>query len=271
MLDGDDHARTAGAPANIDESLRPGEELLVWGGAHWAPHDGTIAVTTDRVIFATRGGQWDEHRLDPHATIKHAPGQVKITFENAYWGISRIDADKAKEIAATLAPGFVDRLFDGDAAMQQELRRRHEATTERRPALEPKISITLWGCTYLGGFYGLSAPRIRTALTFSPDAITISEQALLKKATAKTLYTVAKPRRSGVAIEGTAQMQQRLAATRIAALGVFALAAPKRTRTATSYVALTVAVGSGETGIVEVNDADPMTLQARLSPWLAEH
>jgi hypothetical protein len=62
---------------------------------------------------------------------------------------------------------------------------------------------------------------------------------------------------------------QRLSVTRIATLGVFSLAAPKRTRRGVSYI--TLSLDTGETGIFEVKDADPMKLRAQLSPWLAEH
>jgi hypothetical protein len=100
------------------------------------------------------------------------------------------------------------------------------------------------------------------SIAFNPRDIQV-------KALGRTAFTISEPRSGGIAIEGHDQLQQRLSVTRMATLGVFSLAAPKKMRRATSYITLSLA--GGETGIFEVKDTDPMKLRARLSPWLAEH
>ena len=89
------------------------------------------------------------------------------------------------------------------------------------------------------------------------------------KSWGRVVFTLSDPKRDGVAIEGHEQLQQRLSVTRMATLGVFSLAAPKKVRRSTSYITLSLA--NGETGFFEVKNTDPMQLRARSSPWLAEH
>jgi len=261
-------------PVAVTQNIRPGEELFVWSPCLLNGAAGTVAITTDRVFYLSTMETTPvfQHKLnaDRKVTFGTSPtrpancrpdGTVVIHFEHQRFDFHGLNPEVAKEIGATVVPALIDQLFEGDPDMQQRLRERQQTIAERLPALALKASATVKGCKYLGGMSGLRGPR-NVTLVFEPAKIIVRELG-------KPIFTISKPRRGGVTIQGAEQLQQRLSATRLATLGVFALAAPKRTRTAISYI--TLAVAGGENGIFEVKDTDPMRLQARLSPWLAEH
>lgn len=263
-------------PQSITSRLRPDETLLAWSPCLLNYAHGTVAITTDRLLFFTVGSApIVDHPLNADRKVSlgmsptrpascHPDGTIVIEFADERDDFHGLNPDIAREIGATIVPDLIDQLFDGDPDMQQRLRERQQKIADRLPALAAKpatASATVRGCRYLGGLSQLRDGR-NVTLVFRPDAITVREMM-------NTIFTISQPQRTAVAIQGAEQLQQRLSATRLATLGVLAIAAPKRTRTAVSYITLTVS--SGETGIFEIKDTDPMRLQARLSPWLAEH
>jgi Uncharacterised protein family UPF0547 len=262
-------------PATINANLRPDEAVLVWSPCFLNYAAGTVAITTDRVLF-TMVDQTPlvNHRLDVERRVSvggqsltmprscRPDGTVVIEFPDERDDFHGMNPEVAKEIAATVVPSLAERLFADDLAAQQRLRERQEMILARSVATAPKTVVKVGGCKYLGGISGLGTTVQRGSLVFSPNAIEY-------KVWGSTHLTLSRPKAGAVGIQGAEQLQQRLAATRMIGLGVLSLAAPKTTRRATSYV--TLAVENGEVGIFEVKETAPMALQARLSPWLAEH
>lgn len=255
-------------PEALTRQLRTGEELFVWEDCYLYGASGSLGITSDRVLFASLDGTVADHAIDVGRKATVAAGVVAIEFGDGLWQFSQLHPATAKEIGASVAPGLIDKLFPADTEMQQRLYERHARIVGRAPALAPKVSATVKGCTvkgckYLGGITSLGSMEISSvSLHFEPREIEI-------RTLRRTLCTVSEPKSDGVVIAGHEEMQQRLTATRILTLGVFSLAAPKGRRHATSYI--TLAIAGGEHGIFEVKDTDPVKLRARLSPWLAEH
>jgi len=250
-------------PEALTRHLRPGEELFVWSDGYLWAASGQVAITSDRILFVELGGNVHDHPLAVDRRVSVADQVVDVELGGGLWRFQRLHPDVAKEIAATIVPGLIEKLFTDDEQMQTKLRSRHDSVVKRAPALAPKLSVTVKGCRYLGGISALgSGGTPFVSIAFTPRDIQV-------KALGRTAFTISEPKSTGVAIEGHEQLQQRLSVTRMATLGVFSLAAPKKIRRATSYITLSLA--SGETGIFEVKDTDPMKLRARMSPWLAEH
>lgn len=250
-------------PEAVTKHLRPGEELFVWSDGYLWAASGRVAVTSDRILFVDLGGAVHDHPLAVDRKVTVADQVVDIELGGGLWRFQRLHPEIAKEVAATIVPGLAEKLFADDAEMQTVLRARHERVVQRVPALAPKVSVTVKGCKYLGGISAMGsggAPWV--SIQFNPHEIQIM-------VLGRTAFTISEPKSAGVTIEGHEQLQQRLSVTRMATLGVFSLAAPKKARRATSY--LTLDLADGETGIFEVKDTDPMKLRGRLSPWLAEH
>jgi hypothetical protein len=250
-------------PEALTRALHPGEELFVWADCYQLTASGTLGVTSDRVLFIWLGRLAVDHAINVERKVRVSGGDVRIEFVGEFCEFRGLHAVTAKEVAATVAPGLIDKLFPDDAEMRQRLRDRHEKIAGRAAASAPKASVKVKGCKYLGGVASMGSKEISSvSLNFEPQKIEI-------KSWGQTLFTISEPKGHGVVIEGREETQQRLTATRMLALGVFSLAAPKGRRHATSYI--TLAIAGGEVGIFEVKDTDPMKLRARLSPWLAEH
>ena len=79
----------------------------------------------------------------------------------------------AKEIAATIVPGLIDKLCEGDPEMATTLRSRHERVAQRAAALAPKLSVTVKGCKYLGGIGALPRSGAPVNIAFNPCDIQI--------------------------------------------------------------------------------------------------
>jgi hypothetical protein len=125
---------------------------------------------------------------------------------------------------------------------------------------EPKVKgITIRGCKYLGGFSALPGAAPFIALEFQPEQVIVR---WLGRKVPLSVSLIA-----SVAVEGSESVQKRVTATRVLATGVLALAVPKRSKTAVSYIV--IELNNGETGIFQLKDQDPMKVRARLSPWIA--
>lgn len=249
-------------PDVLTKQLRPYEELFVWSEGYLWAASGCVAITSDRILFVGLGGNVEDHPLAVDRKVTVAGQRVDVEVGGGLWRFQGLHPDIAREIGATVVPGLAEKLFANDSDMQDQLRLRHERIA-RAPSLAPRVSVTVKHCKYLGGISALgSASSLPWNIQFNPRDIQL-------RSVGQTRFTISEPKSGGVAVEGHEQLQQRLSATRVAALGIFALAAPKKMRRATSYITLSV-VG-GETGIFEVRDAEPMKVRASLSPWLAEH
>jgi hypothetical protein len=125
---------------------------------------------------------------------------------------------------------------------------------------EPKVKgITIRGCKYLGGFSTLPGAAPFIALEFQPEQVIVRWLGRKVPLPASSI--------ASVAVEGSESMQKRVTATRLLAGGVLALAVPKRSKTAVSYIV--IALINGETGIFQLQGQEPMKIRARLSPWIA--
>ncbi len=241
----------------------------------WAPcsyggfYSGVLGVTSDRVLFVAHLGPEHsvEHRLaeDREATVWDSG--FRINFADGTFSFVGLETGLARELVASVVPGFAERFFGDDPAMMERLRARHEKIAERAPITAPPpptATVVVKGCRYLGGFSHLapSGRFVSVSLLFEPGEIVVQWMR-------KPVFRVSDPKRGTVEIAGREQLQQRLTATRLAGFGVFALAAPKKIKRSTSYI--TIAIANGEMGIFEVENTDPMKLRADLSPWLAEH
>lgn len=258
-------------PETLTSALATGEDLFVWTRCSWGGfHSGALGITSDRVLFLADLGpeQSITHRLaeNREATVWDN-GTVRIDFADAMLTFVGLDATLAREIGGTVAPSLAERFFADDSVMMDRLRTRQAKIAERASATAPPAptaTAVVKGCKYLGGFSQLrpGGRFVRFSIHFRPNEIVVQTMG-------KPAFRVSQPKTCGVSIEGREELQQRLTATRMVGLGVFSLAAPKRSKRATSYI--TIGLTNGETGIFEVENADPMKLRARLSPWLAEH
>ena len=87
---------------------------------------GYIAVTSDRVLFVELGGfVWDQ-RLAVERRVSVAGQNVDVWIYGTHVQYRGFHPEVAKEIAATIVPGLIDKLCEGDPEIRTTLRSRHE-------------------------------------------------------------------------------------------------------------------------------------------------
>jgi hypothetical protein len=111
---------------------------------------------------------------------------------------------------------------------------------------------------YLGGF--TDGPKSATTL------IVLNETGILIGGNLTQKFSVPWSMVSWLSVEGPEQLQGRITATRLVALGVFALAAKKTTKQAYLVAYLT----TGDQVVFEF-DETPVLVRQKFGPWLATH
>jgi hypothetical protein len=130
---------TGPPPESLTEQLRDGEELFVWADCYLWGGSGRVAITTDRLLWVNLDGRAEDHPLwTVNRKVKVTEHVVLLEFGDGLWSLNQMHPELAKEIGATIAPGLIDRLFDGEPELQQELRERQERIAKRLPALAVK-------------------------------------------------------------------------------------------------------------------------------------
>jgi LSD1 subclass zinc finger protein len=127
------------------------------------------------------------------------------------------------------------------------------------------FSEELRNVTYMGGHPKIVLKKDNTSLAVDPGGIHL-------KGIVHEIVNMPWPSIKDAAVDGASTIKSRLTVTRMATLGVFSLAAPKRTQTIESYLTLTLADGSTPVFHIEGTPesrtrAVIATAQQRIAGW----
>jgi hypothetical protein len=121
---------------------------------------------------------------------------------------------------------------------------------------------------YLGGYELADKAKLLGKLEFTPEGVIASNPfgswGSLRGGEA---FRIPAEEIVDVAIEGESEVNRRVTMTRLLTVGIFALAAKKKSRHATTYVTVTTRE-HGE-AIFEIGDEEPKRYQAKVSAKIA--
>jgi hypothetical protein len=111
---------------------------------------------------------------------------------------------------------------------------------------------------YHGGWSGHQKPHKDKSLIINGEGINLKGF--------KTLFTIPWSEIAGLDIEGPEEASKRITATRILSMGVFALAAKKKSKTAILIVTTT----DGEQAVFQTEKLTALELRAKLTPVISQ-